>query len=97
MHTHAAILPPMPREPFSDEEKLEADLLAEDFTGKPINHGSTAKAIAALEKRLAYLRQRHETMQPKAKDTDSELALIKEIRAAETQLAAYRQQQESRN
>ena len=87
----------MPREPFSDEEKLEADILAEECSGKPVNYDSTAKAIAALEKRLAYLRQRHETLHPKAKDTDSELALIKEIRAAETQLSSYREQLKSRN
>lgn len=78
---------PMPREPWTPEEKLEADLLAEEFTGQPVNYGSTAKAIAALEQRLAYLRAIPNPLP----------ATLGEIRTAEADLARYRQQQQGRN
>lgn len=83
----------MPKDdPFTPEEKLEADMLAEDFTGAPIDHGSTVKAIAALEARLAHLRQRLEDSQ-----SSDNSHLLRDIATTQTNLAAYREQLKARN
>lgn len=81
-----------------DRDRLEADLLAEDVGGAPVNYGSTAKAIAALEQRIAYLTHRYRRLETKPGAlADVGPQLIREIRQAEADLARYRSQQDARN
>lgn len=71
--------------------RMEADLLVEDLTGAPVNYGSTAKAIAALEKRIAYLNNLI------AQAVAEPVTLAQEKRQAEADLARYRAQDQGRN
>ncbi len=69
---------------------LEGDMLAEEMSGKPTRFKTTAAAIAALEKRVAYLTQLAE----RAVHPENILA---DLRQAKADLDSYRRQHEARN
>ena len=78
--------------------RIEADLLAEEAGAAPINYGSTAKAIAALEKRIAHLKVRIARIDANELPLTAErITLSRDFTKAVSQLANYRAQQESRN
>lgn len=81
-----------------ERERIEADLLAEDFGGAPVDYGATHKAITALEARKQYLAERLLTCveQHGAAHPASE-ALVAEICAVETRIDTHQAQLKTLN
>jgi len=78
-----------------DQEWLDADLGAEEMHG--LIHYPPAVGVARMEKRLRLLRGRLATLHPNAVGTESEVALIRDIKASELRLAEFRTQLEGLN
>jgi hypothetical protein len=91
MNLCAKTLPVSDTDPDFDAN-LEADLLGEEMSGKATRYKTTTAAIAALEKRVTYLR----ALLNKAV-AENPTGIIADLRQAEADLAGYRRQHDARN
>ena len=74
---------------MDSDEQIEADILAEELTGKCRPAATTAEGIRQMEARIAYL----ERQAADCDDVESIREIAADLRAARERLAAYRAQQ----
>ena len=81
---------------ITPEERIEADMGAEEMLGKPIKRPA-AQGITDMITRIAYLQKELVNIHPNARDSDAEIELIRDIANAHARLKEYQTQNEGRN